>query len=73
MIFNHILNITSREGYIAEDYFELEKERHIDTRIRLNTDFYRVETRIMSVQSTPKALMAKAEFFIGYLYRGIHE
>jgi transcription initiation factor IIE alpha subunit len=26
----------------------------------------------MSVQPTPKALMAKAEFFIGYLYRGIH-
>jgi hypothetical protein len=27
----------------------------------------------MSVQPTPKALMALTEFFIGYLYRSIHE
>jgi len=27
----------------------------------------------MSVQPTPKALMALTEFFIGYLYRAIHE
>ena len=65
--------ITSRDKIIAKDYFELEKERHDDLRIRLNSNFYRVETRIMSVQPTPRALMALIEFFIGYLYRAIHE
>jgi gamma-glutamylcysteine synthetase len=70
---DYIDYITSREKIIAKDYFELEKERHDDVRIRLNSDYYRVETRIMSVQPTPKALMAMIEFFIGYLYRAIHE
>jgi gamma-glutamylcysteine synthetase len=70
---DYIDYITSRDKIIAKDYFELEKERHDDLRIRLNLDFYRVETRIMSVQPTPKALMALTEFFIGYLYRAIHE
>ena len=70
---DYIDYILSRDKIIAEDYFELEKERHDDLRIRLNSNFYRVETRIMSVQPTPKALMALTEFFIGYLYRSIHE
>jgi gamma-glutamylcysteine synthetase len=71
---DYIAYLTSRrDKVIAKDYFELEKERHDDLRIRLNSDFYRVETRIMSVQPTPKALMALVEFFIGYLYRAIHE
>lgn len=64
---------TSREPKIAKDYFELEKERHDDARIRIGPDSYRVETRIMSVQPTSKSLMAMAEFFIGYLNRAIHE
>ena len=42
-------------------------------RIRLNSKFYRIEMRIMSVQPTSKALMALIEFFIGYLYRAINE
>lgn len=71
---DYIAYLTSRrDKVIAKDYFELEKERHDDLRIRLNSDFYRVETRIMSVQPTPKALMALVEFFIGYLYIAIHE
>ena len=71
---DYIDYLTSRrDRIIAKDYFGLEKERHDDLRIRLNSDFYRVETRIMSVQPTPKALMALIEFFIGYLYRAIHE
>lgn len=71
---DYIAYLTSRrDKVIAKDYFELEKERHDDLRIRLNSDFYRVETRIMSVQPTPKALIALVEFFIGYLYRAIHE
>jgi gamma-glutamylcysteine synthetase len=65
--------IISRDKIIAKDYFELEKERHDDLRIRLNSGFYRVETRIMSIQPSPKALMALTELFIGYLYRAIHE
>ena len=71
---DYIDYLTSRrDRIIAKDYFGLEKERHDDLRIRLNSDFYRVETRIMSVQPTPKALMALIEFFIGYHYRAIHE
>ena len=64
---------SGRDRIIAKDYVGLEKERHDDLRIRLNSDFYRIETRIMSVQPTPRALMALIEFFIGYLYRAIHE
>ena len=70
---NYIDYITSRELNTTKDYFTLEKERHDDARIRIGTDSYRVETRIMSVQPTPKSLMAMAEFFIGYLSRAIHE
>lgn len=70
---DYIDYIKSRKPIIAKDYFELEKERHDDVRIRLNSDFYRVETRIVSVQTTPKALMAMIEFFVGYLYRAILE
>lgn len=70
---DYIDYITSRQPNIAKDYFEVEKERHDDVRIRLNSEFYRVEMRIMSVQPTSKALMALIEFFIGYLYRAINE
>src|SRR5919202_6956688 len=70
---DYIDYITSHDKIIAKNYFELEKERHDDVRIRLNSNYYRVETRIMSVQPTPKALMAMIEFFIGYLYRAIHD
>lgn len=52
---NYIDYITSREQNTTKDYFTLEKERHDDARIRIGTDSYRVETRIMSVQPTPKA------------------
>jgi hypothetical protein len=65
--------LTSRESNIAKDYFELEKGRHDDSRIRIASDSYRVETRIMSVQPTSKSLMAMAEFFIGYLSRAMYE
>jgi len=70
---NYIDYVTSREQNTTKDYFTLEKERHDDARIRIGIDSYRVETRIMSVQPTPKSLMAMAEFFIGYLSRAIHE
>lgn len=70
---DYIDYITSRKPVVAKDYFELVKERHDDARIRLNTRFYRVETRVMSVQPTPRSMMAMIEFFIGYLHRAIHE
>ncbi len=70
---NYIDYILSREPNITKDYFTLEKDRHDDARIRIGSDSYRVETRIMSVQPTSKSLMAMAEFFIGYLSRAIHE
>jgi gamma-glutamylcysteine synthetase len=70
---DYIDYISSRKPNIAKDYFELEKERHEDARIRLNSDFYRVETRVVSVQPTIKELMAMIEFFIGYLSRAIYE
>jgi gamma-glutamyl:cysteine ligase YbdK (ATP-grasp superfamily) len=70
---DYIGYLTSRKSVIAKDYFGLEKERHDDARIRLNFEFYRIETRVMSVQPTPKSLFALIEFFIGYLYRAICE
>jgi gamma-glutamyl:cysteine ligase YbdK (ATP-grasp superfamily) len=70
---DYIDYLTSRKSIIAKDYFGLEKERHDDVRIRLNSEFYRIETRVMSVQPTPKSLFALIEFFIGYLYRAISE
>jgi gamma-glutamyl:cysteine ligase YbdK (ATP-grasp superfamily) len=70
---DYIEYITSRKPVIAKDYFELVKERHDDARIRINTGFYRVETRVMSVQPTPKTMLAMIEFFTGYLHRAIHE
>jgi gamma-glutamylcysteine synthetase len=70
---DYIDYIISRKPVIAKDYFELVKERHDDARIRINTGFYRVETRVMSVQPTPKTMMAMIEFFTGYLHRAIHE
>jgi len=70
---DYIDYIKSRKPIIAKDYFELEKERHDDVRIRLNSEYYRVETRIVSVQTAPKALMAMIEFFVGYLSNVILE
>jgi gamma-glutamyl:cysteine ligase YbdK (ATP-grasp superfamily) len=70
---DYIDYVTSREAITANDYFELEKARHDDCRIRIGPESYRVETRIMSVQPTSKSLMAMAEFFIGYLSRAINE
>jgi gamma-glutamyl:cysteine ligase YbdK (ATP-grasp superfamily) len=65
--------IISRKPVVAKDYFEMVKERHDDARVRLDTGFYRVETRVMSVQPTPKTMMAMIEFLVGYLHRAIHE
>src|SRR5919107_6345055 len=70
---DYIDYITSGSRPNAKDYFGLEKDRHDDLRIRLNSEYYRVETRIMSVQPTPKEMVAMIEFFIGYLYRSILE
>jgi len=70
---DYIDYLTSRESNIAKDYFELEKGRHDDSRIRIAPDSYRVETRIMSVQPTSKSMMAMAVFFIGYLSRAMYE
>jgi gamma-glutamyl:cysteine ligase YbdK (ATP-grasp superfamily) len=70
---DYIDYISSRKPVIAKNYFELEKERHDDARIRLNSKFYRIETRVMSVQPTPILLFAMIEFFIGYLHRAITE
>lgn len=55
----------------TQDYFELEKGRHDDVRIRLNTRFYRVETRVASVQISPKSMIAMIEFFVGYVYNAL--
>jgi gamma-glutamyl:cysteine ligase YbdK (ATP-grasp superfamily) len=68
---DYIDYITSRTGSNVKDYFGLEKDRHDDLRIRLNSEFYRVETRIMSVQPTPKEMVAMIEFFIGFLYKAM--
>jgi hypothetical protein len=68
---DYIDYITSRTHTISKDYFGLEKDRHDDLRIRLNSEYYRVETRIMSVQPTPKETVAMIEFFIGFLYKAI--
>jgi gamma-glutamylcysteine synthetase len=70
---DYIDYIISRKPMVANDYFEMEKERHDDARIRLSTGFYRVETRVMSVQPTTKSMMAMIEFFAGYLHKAIHE
>ncbi|MGA7691970.1 MAG: glutamate-cysteine ligase family protein [Nitrososphaeraceae archaeon] len=70
---DYIDYISSRKPVIAKNYFELEKERHDDARIRLNSKFYRIEMRVMSVQPTPISLFAMIEFFIGYLHRAITE
>ncbi len=68
---DYIDYITSRSHTTSNDYFGLEKDRHDDLRIRLNSEYYRVETRIMSVQPTPKEMVAMIEFFIGFLYKAI--
>jgi gamma-glutamyl:cysteine ligase YbdK (ATP-grasp superfamily) len=70
---DYIDYIVSHKPVVAKDYFDLVKERHDDARIRMNTGAYRVETRVMSVQPTPRTMMAMIEFFIGYLHMAIHE
>ena len=70
---DYIDYVVSHRPVVAKDYFGLEKERHDDARIRMNTGAYRVETRVMSVQPTPRTMMAMIEFFIGYLHMAIHE
>jgi gamma-glutamyl:cysteine ligase YbdK (ATP-grasp superfamily) len=70
---DYIDYVVSHKPVIAKDYFELVKERHDDARIRMNTGAYRVETRVMSVQPTPRTMMAMIEFFIGYLHAALHE
>ena len=65
--------VSRKPNIFAKNYFELEKERHDDVRIRLNSENYRVETRILSVQPTPKAMMAFIEFIIGYVHKSIIE
>jgi gamma-glutamyl:cysteine ligase YbdK (ATP-grasp superfamily) len=65
--------IASRQPILASNYYELEKERHDDVRIRITNESYRVETRILSVQPTAKELMCMIEFFIGYLHHTISE
>jgi gamma-glutamyl:cysteine ligase YbdK (ATP-grasp superfamily) len=68
---DYINYIVSKKAILAKDYFELEKERHDDVRIRLNSEYYRVETRVVSVQPSPKSLMAMIEFFVGFIYKAI--
>jgi hypothetical protein len=58
---------------LASNYYELEKERHDDVRIRITDESYRVETRILSVQPTAQELICMIEFFIGYLHHTISE
>ncbi|MBA3978011.1 MAG: hypothetical protein H0X50_07465 [Nitrosopumilus sp.] len=65
--------VASRQPILASNYYELEKERHDDVRIRITDESYRVETRILSVQPTAQELICMIEFFIGYLHHTISE
>lgn len=65
--------VASRQPVLASNYYELEKERHDDVRIRITDESYRVETRILSVQPTSQELISMIEFFIGYLHHTISE
>ncbi len=65
--------VASRQPILASNYYELEKERHDDVRIRITDESYRVETRILSVQPTAQELICMIEFFIGYLHHIISE
>jgi len=65
--------VASRQPVLASNYYELEKERHDDVRIRITDESYRVETRILSVQPTSQELICMIEFFIGYLHHTISE
>ncbi len=65
--------VASRQPILASNYYELEKERHDDVRIRITDESYRVETRILSVQPTAQELICMVEFFIGYLHNTISE
>lgn len=70
---DYVNYITSRKPLLAKNYYEMEKERHDDIRIRITPESYRVETRILSVQPTAQELMCMLEFFIGYLFHSISE
>jgi hypothetical protein len=70
---DHVDYITSKSNIDTKDYFELEKNSHDDLRIRLNSDFYRVETRLVSGQPTFKEMVAIVEFLIGFLYKAMEE
>ena len=63
--------IKSKPAILARDYFQLEKERHDDVRIRLNTNYYRIETRMLSVQSSIKEIFSFIELFVGYIHNSI--
>lgn len=65
--------VFSHPPVIASNYYELEKERHDDVRIRIMDASYRVETRVSSVQPTIRESLSMIEFFIGYLHRAISE
>lgn len=65
--------VASRQPIMASNYYEMEKERHDDVRIRITDESYRVETRILSVQPTAQELICMIEFFIGYLQHTISE
>ena len=67
----YIEYIKSKPCILAKDYYELEKERHDDVRIRLNTKYYRIETRILSVQSSIKEILSFIELFVGYVHASI--
>ncbi|MGD1838743.1 MAG: hypothetical protein ACPKPY_11905 [Nitrososphaeraceae archaeon] len=63
--------IKSKPSILAKDYYELEKERHDDVRIRLNTNYYRIETRMLSVQSSIREIFSFIELFVGYIHKSI--
>ena len=63
--------IKSKPAILARDYYQLEKERHDDVRIRLNTNYYRIETRMLSVQSSIREIFSFIELFVGYIHNSI--
>lgn len=70
---DYIDHVSARKGIVGKNFFELVKDRHDDARIRFRGGGYRVETRVGSVQPTPRTLMAIIEFFVGYLHRAIED
>ena len=63
--------IKSKPAILARDYYQLEKERHDDVRIRLNTNYYRIETRMLSVQSSIREIFSFIELYVGYIHKSI--